>query len=211
MSSVALEALGWAGSVLLVTSLLQSRLLRLRQLNLVASLLLVTYNAALGVWPMVAMNLAIVGINVWHLVHLLRSRHDPSAYAVVEVRADDPYLRHVLSHHGGDIARFNPGFAEAPVTEASVACLVLREDETIGVVLARDAGGGEAEVVLDYVTPRFRDFTPGEFVYRHSGLFTDRGFRSVVAPRSMRQADAYLAKVGFRPRGTDRVLDLTAG
>ena len=65
-----------------------------------------------------------------------------------------------------------------------------------------------AEIALDYVSPRFRDFTPGEFVYRRSGLFTDRGFRSVVAPRAMRQADAYLAGVGFQRRGDDRILDL---
>lgn len=208
MSSVALEALGWTGSVLLVTSLLQSRLLRLRQLNLLASVLLVAYNGALGVWPGVAMNLVIGGINIAHLRRLTRTRHDPEAYSVVEVQTDDAYLRHVLVHHGTDIARFNPGFAGDAVDEAAVACLVLRDDETVGVLLARDAGGGEAEVVLDYVTPRFRDFTPGEFVYRRSGLFTDRGFRSVVAPRTMRQADAYLAQVGFRPRGADRVLDL---
>lgn len=205
-----LEVLGWAGSALLVTSVLQPRLLRLRQLNLVASVLLVAYNAALGVWPMVAMNLAIAGINVWHLARLVRSRHDPAAYAVVEVVPDDPYLAHLLAHHGADIARFNPGFAWDGTRPGAFAFLVLRGGETVGCVLAHDAGDGVAEVALDYVAPRFRDFTPGEFVFQQSGLFTDRGYRSVVAPRGMRAADAYLAKVGFRPRGDDRVLDLTA-
>lgn len=207
MSSVALEALGWAGSAILITSLLQARLLRLRQLNLLASLLLLTYNAAIGVWPGAAMNLVILGINLWHLARLTRTRHDPGTYTVIEVAPSDPYLAHVLAHHGADIERFNPGFV-APAD--GLACLVLRDDETVGVVLARDDGGGRAEVVLDYVTPRFRDFTPGEFVYRRSGLFTDHGFRSVVAPRAMRKAEAYLAEVGFRPEGDRKVLDLTA-
>ena len=49
-------------------------------------------------------------------------------------------------------------------------------------MLVRDAGDGVAQVELDYVTPRFRDFTPGEFVYRRSGLFRDRGFRRVLTP-----------------------------
>lgn len=208
MSSVALEVVGWIGSAILIISLLQSRLLRLRQLNLVASVLLVTYNLALGVWPMVAMNLAIVAINVWHLVRLVRTRHDPAHYDVVEVVPDDGYLAHVLAHRRADIARFNPDFAWDGTRPGALAFLVLRDDETVGVVLAHDAGDGVAEIALDYVSPRYRDFTPGEFVFRRSGLFTDRGFRSVVAPRSMRQADAYLADVGFQRRGDDRILDL---
>ena len=208
MSSVALEAVGWIGSVVLVVSLLQSRLLRLRQLNLVASVLLVTYNLLLGVWPMVAMNIAIAAINVGHLVKLVRTRHDPDRYAVVEVVPDDPYLAHVLAHHGADITRFNPGFAWDGTRPGALAFLVLRDDETVGVVLGHDDGDGVARIALDYVTPRFRDFTPGEFVYRRSGLFTERGFRSVVAPRDMRRADAYLSGVGFEQRGDDRILDL---
>jgi hypothetical protein len=205
-----LEVVGWVGSAILVTSLLQSRLLRLRQLNLVASVLLVAYNALVGVWPMVAMNVAIVGINLWHLAHLLRTRHDPSTYDVVEVMPDDRYLAHVLAHNGADIARFNPDFAWDGERPGAMAFLVLRRGETVGFVLAHDAGDGVAEVALDYVSPRFRDFTPGEFVFKRSGLFTDRGFRSVVAPRAMRAADRYLAEVGFRRQGDDRVLDLRA-
>jgi hypothetical protein len=208
MSSVALEVVGWVGSAILIVSLLQSRLLRLRQLNLVASLLLVTYNLVLGVWPMVAMNTAIVGINVWHLVRLVRTRHDPAHYAVVEVVPEGGYLAHVLEHRRADITRFNPDFAWDGTRPGALAFLVLRDDETVGVVLAHDAGDGVAEIALDYVAPRFRDFTPGEFVFRRSGLFTDRGFRSVVAPRTMRQADAYLTDVGFRRQGEDRILDL---
>jgi hypothetical protein len=210
MSGVALQALGWIGSAILIASLLQSRVLRLRQLNLLASLLLMTFNALVGVWPMVAMNAAIACINVWHLVRLLRSRHDPASYAVVEVVADDTYLAHMLGHHGADIARFNPDFRWDPAQDGAMAFLVLRDGETVGFVLGHDAGEGVAAIELDYVSPRFRDFTPGEFVFRESGLFTARGFRRVVAPRGMRGAEAYLAGVGFQRRGDDRVLDLVA-
>ena len=52
-------------------------------------------------------------------------------------------------------------------------------------VLVHDAGNGVAQVELDYVTPRFRDFSPGEFVYRRSGLFRDRGFSKVITPAGM--------------------------
>ena len=40
------------------------------------------------------------------------------------------------------------------------------------------ADGAVARVLLDYVTARFRDFSPGEFVWRRSGLLRDRGLHA---------------------------------
>jgi hypothetical protein len=75
-------------------------------------------------------------------------------------------------------------------------------------VLAHDAGGGFAQIDLDYVLPEYRDFTPGEFVYRSSAVFTSRGFDHVQAPPNVRQADSYLARVGFHQQGDALILDL---
>lgn len=67
-------------------------------------------------------------------------------------------------------------------------------------VLVRDDGDGVARVQLDYVTPRFRDFSPGEFVWRRSGVLRDRGFTSVQTPPHM--VGAYYERLGFRPDPT---------
>jgi hypothetical protein len=61
---LAVEILGWVGSALLVYSVLQTRILRLRLFNGVASELLVIFNAAIAVWPMVALNVTLTAINV---------------------------------------------------------------------------------------------------------------------------------------------------
>ena len=60
---LAVEVLGWVGSALLVYSVLQTRILRLRLFNGVASALLVIFNAAIAVWPMVALNVTLTTIN----------------------------------------------------------------------------------------------------------------------------------------------------
>lgn len=200
-----LELVGWAGSALLVWSLLQTRILRLRALNLVGCLVLIGYNAAVQVWPMVGLNVVLAVINLWYLRRLFTTRHDEQTYQVVEVGPDDAFLAHTLRVHAADIARFNPGFRPGPVPGRS-AYLVVRADEVVGVVLARDAGAGVAQIDLDYVTPSFRDFTPGEFVYRRSSLFTDRGFRRVVSPPGM--IAPYYHRLGFRREGHSYVLDL---
>jgi hypothetical protein len=203
-------ALGWGGSALLIYSLLQTRVLRFRLLNLAAAVVLVIYNALVAVWPMVGMNVVIVAINLVQIARMLRTRHDDRHYDVVPIGTGEPYLRHVLAEHRADIERFNPPQALVPDAAGS-AFLVLHRGETVGVVLARPVGPGTAQVDLDYVLPRFRDFTPGEFVYRSDGVFAAAGVRRLLAPPRMREAAGYLARVGFRPDPDDTrrlVLDL---
>ena len=81
------DALGWFGSALLIFSLLQARILRLRVLNTVACVILIVFNALLGVWPMVAMNVVLAAINLFFIVRMLRERDDERAYAVLAGRA----------------------------------------------------------------------------------------------------------------------------
>jgi len=247
-----IQVIGWAGSVLLVVSLLQTRVLRFRVLNLVAAVVLVGFNAVIAVWPMVAMNVVIAGINAWHVVRLLRTRHDPRYYAVLPVGPDEPYLRHLLHLHRRDIERFNPGVLVAappaglegtpddtsplPLGAATIqateqateqatgqatrqatgqaagpadrlAFLVSSGGETVGLVLAHRTSPGTAQVDLDYVLPRFRDFSPGEFVFRPDGPFAAAGISTVVAPRGMQASERYLSAVGFRRRDGDLVLE----
>jgi hypothetical protein len=200
-----LDLVGWGGSALLVFSLLQARVLRFRALNLLGCAILLVFNALIQVWPMVGMNAVLAGINVWFLVKLLRDRHDRTAFEVIEVGRDDAYLKHLLEVHADDIQRYQPGFSWAPTAERDHAFVVLHGNETVGVVLV-DADHDVARVRLDYVTPRYRDFTPGEFVWRDSGVLTALGFRHVMTPPDM--VDAYYARVGFRPNGREFVLDL---
>ena len=201
-----LNALGWAGSALLVYSVMQARVIRFRALNLVACLVLIVFNGFLGIWPMVAMNIALAAINVYFLRKLLGERHDEKAFGVVEVGADDEYLHYVLRVHGPDIGKFQPGFVWDGGDGVNRAFIVLNGDETVGLVLLHDAGEGVAQVVLDYVTPRFRDFSPGEFVWRRSGVLRESGFTSVRTPAGM--VAPYYERLGFRREGDRFALDL---
>ena len=85
------------------------------------------------------------------------------------------------------------------------AFVVLKGDETVGVVVLRK-DGDVAHVQLDYVTPRYRDFSPGEFLWRRSGVLRDLGLRRVLTPPGM--VGAYYEHLGFRPEGRSFALDL---
>lgn len=204
-----LEAIGWFGSALLVVSLLQNRVMRFRVLNAAASLVLVGYNAALEVWPMVALNTALVVINAVVILRLLRRRHDPRAYDVVPISPDEPFLRHLLQRHAEDVAHFNPRLPPDVLSIAQHAFLVSVADQVVGVVLSRGgAVPGEQQVLLDYVLPAYRDFTPGEFVFRADGPFAAMGTTTIVASPGMEASERYLQAVGFVHRDDRRVLHL---
>jgi hypothetical protein len=203
MGSWWLEAVGWVGSAVLVWSLLQTQLRRLRLINLVGCVVLIGYNAALHVWPMVGLNVVLAVINVYHLVRMARDKHNASAYRVLEVAGDDTYLRHVLRVHESDIRRFNPEFVHDPFTE-DVSFLVLKGDETVGAVIFRDGGDGTAQLVLDWVTPRYRDLSPGEFVLGPDGPFRRHGWRRILLPPGM--VEPYYEQLGFRRDGDAYVL-----
>jgi hypothetical protein len=197
-----LDAFGWLSSVLVVWSLMVARVLRFRVLNLAGAVIATVVNALVGLWPFVAMNGAIAVIDAYWIARLLRERHDAAAYEVLEVGIEDPYLGRFLAAHAADLGRTHPSFQPPGGDDADdagrAAFLVLRDDETVGVVVVRAAGDGVGEVELDYVTERFRDFTPGEFVYRRSGIFPARGFTRLRLVEDARRSRDYYERVGFR-------------
>ncbi|WP_431075527.1 YgjV family protein [Microbacterium phyllosphaerae] len=99
------EILGWAGSLLLVISILQTRIVWLRVLNLAACVVLLVYNFWLPSWPMIAMNAALVAINVVNLVRL-RSATVPNVQGSVQKSHDSPAGRRSgTAESGGTIRR----------------------------------------------------------------------------------------------------------
>lgn len=189
-----LEAVGWLGSAVLVWSLLQTQLRRLRVINLIGCLVLIVYNSLNGVWPMVGLNVVLAGINIWYLVRASREKHDAAAYQVLEVASDDTFLRHILRVHGADILKFNPTFVHDPF-DGDIAYLVLKGDETVGVVVLHDEGEATARILLDYVSPRYRDLSPGEFVFGPQGPLRARGLRRIIVPDDM--VEPYYEQLGL--------------
>jgi hypothetical protein len=62
--------LGWVGAALVLASYAQSNTIRLRQINLLASVAMLTFNVALRIWPSVVLELALAVVNVRRLAQL---------------------------------------------------------------------------------------------------------------------------------------------
>jgi hypothetical protein len=166
------------------------------------------------VWPMVAMNVVLVGINLWSIIRMQGQRHDARVYDAVAISTDEPMLARLIERHADDIERLNPALdvrGTALLERADHAFIVTTDDQVVGLVLSADGQQPDEQLVLiDYVLPPYRDFTPGEFVFRPGGPFSVIGTRTVVASPSMVSSERYLNAIGFVDRAGRRVLDIAA-
>ncbi len=200
------ELIGWTGSVLVVVSLMLPSVRRFRWLNFAGSLLATVYNAIFGIWPFFAMNLAISLIDAYWLVTIERDARRGRSYSLIPIGLDQPYLAHVVHSLGEAVDRWFPRFRMSHAPQGRRAFLVLHGDETVGVVVL-DVEGDIADVVLDVVTPRFRDFTPGRFVYSRGGLADVLHVTKIRVTPGTTRDPGYFRTVGFKPEGEDLVVE----
>lgn len=196
----ALEILGYIASVLIALSMTMNSLWRLRWVNLVGGGAMAVYGFMLGAYPIVAVNVFTVSVNVFHLWKLARAKHEFRVIAVPSV--DYPFLRIFLDHYGEDIAQFQPGFDLAKLTDPQIHFIV-RNVVSVGLFVFEERPGGNVQVHLDYVVPGYRDFKQAHFTYgaRAADLLA-RGFHTFVVDNCVPAHQRYLARLGFTPDAT---------
>jgi hypothetical protein len=194
------ELIGYLASGLIVLSLLMASVLKLRVINLVGAVVFTAYGLLIGSLPVVVTNAAIVLIDVYYLVVMLRDRSRDAYFEVVEVDPTSTILHRFVDHHRRDIMLSQPRFAG--VRDDHLAWMVLRDAIPVGVVLATSEGD-EGHIELDYVVPAHRDFTAGSVLYGESGVFHDRGLTAVTTAGETDLHRRYLERMAFDRDGDD--------
>lgn len=202
------ELVGYLASVLVVTSLAMTSVVRLRSISLVGSLTFLVYGVLIGSVPILVTNGAIAAINVWFLRNELGHHRDLGA---VVVPADSPFLADFVQFHLDDIRRFQPGFEMVDAHDRDAMCIVLTRDGLpAGAFVGRRRAEGEVEVLLDYVLRAYRDSRLGTWLYgTGASVFRERGVRRLVTPAGADGHGGYLRQVGFVAEGDCYVLDVS--
>jgi GNAT superfamily N-acetyltransferase len=204
-----LELLGYLASVLVAVSLMMSRIVRLRLINLAGSLAFAVYGFLIGAYPVAAVNAFICLINLFFLWRMLRSRE---YFRILEIEPDSEYLRYFLSVHRDDVRRFIPGFMHQP-ERGDLTFFVLRDLVPAGLFIGELREDGCLWVRLDYVIPSFRDFKIGRYLFHErADYFRERGIRSIASPAGSTPHARYLRRMGFAPvAGDAEVMRLDVG
>ena len=199
---IIIELIGYVGSAMVLVSMLMVSVIRLRVLNLIGNVIFMVYALIIRSYPTAIMDFFLCIINGYHLLRLLREQ---KVYDLVPADPQGDYVRYLLDHWRGDIAKWFPEFSPEGTTAAFLVCC---ESNPAGLLLGREAGDGVIEVLLDYAMPVYRDTTVGRYLYEQ---LAKRGYRSLVFRGNAPEHTSYMEKVGYRQNADGAyVLDLTA-
>lgn len=188
------ELIGYLGSSLVAVSILMSNIKKLRILNLIGGATFVLYGFFIRSWPVVGLNFFIVVVDIFYLIQYSRQK---DAFSFFVARPDSAFLRAFLKFWEDDICRFFPAF-DIETIQQPHARLILRNLNPVGVFVCEDAGEGVARILIDYVTPDYRDFKNASFLYSWSpDLLKAAGFRSFMTQTKNLHHQSYLRRLGF--------------
>jgi|GEM_PF-4366726 len=138
------------------------------------------------------MNSCIVIINIFYLYHIYSSKE---YFKILHIEGESDYLNYFLDYYKSDIDKFNPGY---DITDPVISFFVLRDTVPAGVFICSDAGDGALNIELDFVTPRYRDFRVGSYIFEHEKeYFLTKGFNRLVCSYKNNAHIDYIKKMGF--------------
>lgn len=189
------ELIGYAGSVIILISLLMKSLLKLRWINLAGSILFSLYGLMIKAWPVFGINAVIVIIDAWFIFQMSR-RWDYFALVPLS-EIGTAYFRKFFLYYENDIRAFFPDIAFQSLAGPETYIL-FRNMAPVG-FFALKLEGEVARVVGDYVAPEYRDFKTGKFVYDVKRMyFKEKGIKRFVADYGKDIHSKYLIRNGFK-------------
>lgn len=189
-----IEIIGYLGSFFIAFAMTFSSIIRLRWFSLIGTILFTTYGFAIGAYPVGIVNAFIMITNI---VFLSKQYNKKELFRTLEIRNDNKYLIDFVKFHKDDIAKFFPKFSFQS-NEDHLSFLVLRDMQVAGVFIGRLIADNKLCIELDYVTPEYRDYKLGKYVYSpNQQLFREKNINTLISGSYSPKNDAYLKHLGF--------------
>jgi len=195
-STIIYEIVGWIASALVIVSLTQRSIFKLRLIGLAAAVSFLAYGLLIRAYPIAIVNVVVIAVHLYFLRKLTRRQDE--VFSVLKVYPESRYLAYFLEFYADEISRFQPEFSYEP-TRSHFTAFLLRDHVPAGLVIARPCEDDSLEIELDFVIPEYRDFKLGEFLYSEaSGLFAEVDCIQAWSLSGNSDHDRYLERVGFQ-------------
>ena len=189
-----LEWVGYAASLIVLISLLMTSVKRLRWINLFGSLIFAVYGIAIGAIPVGAMNAGIVLINAYFIYQMYAKK---DYFTLIQMNHETEYFNHFMSFYKENMKSFmiveenldNPNY---------VKIFTLRNTVPAGLFVCKIIDLSTLEILVDYVTPAYRDFKIGRFLFEdQKDFFKNQGYNKLTSKPGNEKHQSYLKKMGF--------------
>lgn len=197
MFDICWQIFGYIASVVVVVSLTRTNVRQLWTINAVGCIMTIVYSIPFyqNTIPVILMNLGALVIDI---IQLIRLRRIPVAFNLVTATKGSGYYTWYSEKHAKDIKEFDP---EEKFREAQVTYFYVRNDEVAGLLAYNMLEEGKAEIVLDYVTPKFRDVRIGSYFFgSENPQFEKLGVNQLVTHTANVAHENYLRAIGFTHR-----------
>jgi len=192
------EWFGYLASLVVLISLTQSSILKLRIINFIGCLLFASFAYFIDSVPTIFMNLGIACINIYYLHQIYSSKEE---FKIISASLDSEYFEHFISVNQQDIEK---QISVDSVKTADQLFYMLRDNNIAGVLAGKKEANGIFTIVLDYVTPPYRDFKLGNYYFiKHTEFLKDKGINALRAFANNDDHRLYLKKMGFAPSARD--------
>ncbi len=191
-----LELFGYVGSVIVAVSLMMKSIVKLRWLNLIGAIAFVIYGFLIGAYPVFVLNGFIAIADAYYLVQIY---HQHDYFDILPVNnLQDAFLLRFLDFYNDDIRRYFPDFNFSNLKNPFIFFIV-RNMVPVGLFIGEPGAENDMEIVLDYVTPDYRDSKNALYVYRkRPDVFKSAGYKKLHINTQNPTHLAYIRKWGFQ-------------
>jgi hypothetical protein len=186
------EWFGYLASLVVLISLTMSSIIKLRVINFIGCLLFASFAYFIDSVPTIFMNLSIACINLYFLYQIYRSKEE---FKIISASKDSEYFQHFININRQDIEK---QISLEQLTFADTLFYMLRNNNIAGVLAGTKEADGTFVIMLDYVTPRYRDFKLGSYYYNtHPEFLKEKGITALKTTAGDQDHCLYLNKMGF--------------
>ncbi len=200
MSENLFEWIGYAASLIVAISLVMSSIVKFRWINLLGSALFAAYGFLIQAWPVCFFNSAIVFINLYFLYKIYSKKDE---FKIIDTSEKESLLHEFVNFNKKEIEKISPDF-DFNLSDKEYNYFITRNMALVGLFLAHKESDENLKVDLDFVTPQYRDFKNGSFLYQFLGeTFQKSGIKTLNAKGKTPAHIQYLKEMGFKNNGTD--------
>ena len=196
-----LEMMGYLASLLVLVSLLMSSVVKLRVINSIGAALFTVYAILIESYPTAVMNFALIIVNIYFLVKVLRTK---KLLSLVELKPEDAAAQHFVTFYKEDIARIFPDY-DFSMDPEQRCWLVYADANPVGIMIGTVTQPDTLGVSLDYACPSHRDCSVGHYLY---ACLKEQGIRQMVAVSDVPAHTGYLKRMGFQQKGDKYIKNL---
>ncbi len=195
MHEIIIEYMGIAASFIILVALLHKSIKKLRFINLVGGILMLTYGILIQKAPVIIMNSGTVLINLYHLRKILLSK---DYFQVLSVRTDSEFLSMFMNFFDQELPqKLKP--MDKVLRQTDYCFFILRNMVPAGLFVLRHHSATTIEVVLDFATPEYRDFQTGEYLFDNAKkLLKEHGYTKFLTYSDNARHIRYLKRMDYR-------------